>query len=74
VHLIRSGKLSIKDATDAVDAIKKDSTNAAKKKTASAKDGGKQNKKAQEKHRTRHVALQFSYDGTDFTGFAQNIG
>jgi hypothetical protein len=52
VHLIRSGKLSVKDATDAVDAIKKDSTNAAKKKTTSAKDGGKQNKKPQAKHRT----------------------
>lgn len=26
------------------------------------------------KYRTRHVALQFSYDGTDFTGFAQNVG
>ena len=27
-----------------------------------------------EKYRTRHVALQFSYDGTDYTGFAQNVG
>lgn len=27
-----------------------------------------------EKYRTRHIALQFSYDGTDFSGFAQNVG
>eukprot|EP00804_Cyclotella_cryptica_P006905 CCRYP_007051-RA/>CCRYP_007051-RA protein AED:0.21 eAED:0.21 QI:84/1/1/1/1/1/2/1163/687 len=27
-----------------------------------------------EKYRTRHVALQFSYDGTDYSGFAQNVG
>ena len=26
------------------------------------------------KYRTRHVALQFSYDGTDYSGFAENIG
>jgi hypothetical protein len=74
VHLIRSGKLSVQDATDAVDAVKKDNTDAAKKKTASVKDADKRNNKPQEKHRTRHVALQFTYDGTDFTGFAQNIG
>ena len=35
----------------------------------------KDNPKSQkEKYRTRHVALQFSYDGTDYTGFAQNVG
>ncbi|KAL7467995.1 hypothetical protein ACHAXS_008216 [Conticribra weissflogii] len=27
-----------------------------------------------EKLRTRHIALQFSYDGTDYSGFAENIG
>jgi len=30
--------------------------------------------KQPEVYRTRHVALQFSYDGTEFSGFAQNIG
>ncbi|KAL7538507.1 hypothetical protein ACHAWF_006107 [Thalassiosira exigua] len=30
--------------------------------------------KVKERSRTRHVALQFSYDGTDFSGFAQNVG
>ncbi|KAL7507097.1 hypothetical protein ACHAXN_004300 [Cyclotella atomus] len=75
VHLIRSGKLSVQDASDAVDAakIELNNINAAKKNTA-VKDDGRRNNKPQEKHRTRHVALQFSYDGTDFTGFAQNIG
>lgn len=75
VHLIRSGKLSVHDASDAVGAakIELNNINAAKKNTA-VKDDGRRNNKPQEKHRTRHVALQFSYDGTDFTGFAQNIG
>jgi tRNA pseudouridine38/39 synthase len=27
-----------------------------------------------DKHRTRHIALQFSYDGTIYSGFAQNVG
>lgn len=27
-----------------------------------------------DKYRTRHVALQFCYDGTHFSGYAQNIG
>jgi hypothetical protein len=27
-----------------------------------------------EKYRTRHIALQFSYDGTEYSGFAQNVG
>ncbi|KAL3815630.1 hypothetical protein ACHAXA_000401, partial [Cyclostephanos tholiformis] len=25
-------------------------------------------------YRTRHVALQFSYDGTEYSGYAQNVG
>mmetsp|Transcript_26592 Transcript_26592/g.53269 ORF Transcript_26592/g.53269 Transcript_26592/m.53269 type:complete len:738 (+) Transcript_26592:10-2223(+) len=31
-------------------------------------------KSPSEKLRTRHIALQFSYDGTDYSGFAENVG
>jgi tRNA pseudouridine38/39 synthase len=34
----------------------------------------KNNKNSKNKYRTRHVALQFCYDGTQYSGYAQNIG
>ncbi len=40
-----------------------------------ARKTNKKNKKATAvARRTRHVALQFSYDGTIYSGFAQNVG
>lgn len=71
VHLIESGKLSIHEVIDAVDAISDEfpEINPVKTNKRETKES-----KVSEKYRTRHVALQFSYDGTSFTGFAQNIG
>lgn len=73
VHLIQSGKLSINDATEAVNAAKTARSPPSANESADSKTSVKSNK-LQEKYRTRHIALQFSYDGTDFSGFAQNIG
>ena len=84
-QLIESGKVSMDDAKDAINAVKnesslqsttKSSPSPSKSNSYKSKKQKKQHKlvSSQEKFRTRHVALQFSYDGTDFTGFAQNIG
>jgi len=83
-HLIESGKVSVDDAKAAVHAVQEEvdapslSTNNNGGKTTMTKQSQsekKDNPKSQkEKYRTRHVALQFSYDGTDYTGFAQNVG
>jgi len=34
----------------------------------------KKKKPAEQQYRTRHVVLQFSYDGTEYSGFAQKLG
>jgi len=84
-QLINSGKVSMDDAKDALNAVKNRSTSLSNKSSPSPPSNSNNNKikkqkkqknlvSSQEKYRTRHVALQFSYDGTDFTGFAQNIG
>ncbi|KAL9179588.1 hypothetical protein ACHAXT_008878 [Thalassiosira profunda] len=77
-HLVDSGKISLDDVQSAVHAAAcpADST----KRDASCSGGIKKGKakaarpRSTEKYRTRHVALQFSYDGTDFSGFAENVG
>jgi hypothetical protein len=76
VHLIQTGKLSIQDVTNAVaDAAKTvDAALLGKPIKKEANATTKHVNKSREKYRTRHVALQFSYDGTSFSGFAQNIG
>ena len=82
-QLINSGKVSMDDAKDALNAVKNRSTSLQSTTKSSLPPSSSDNNKtkkqklvlsSQEKYRTRHVALQFSYDGTDFTGFAQNIG
>ena len=83
--LIESGKVSIEDAKVAVQSAhgSKEATTAEALSTKNGSNGNndkKKNKqqvgkpKAQEIHRTRHLAIQFSYDGTDFSGFAENVG
>ena len=64
-QLVESGRVSLADAQAAV--VRAKGTNPSKKKLkeASSPPGV---------HRTRHVALQFSYDGTQFSGFAENVG
>lgn len=72
-HLLESGKVSVEDAKDAVQQV------------AGKRQLTKQHQQRQganscaytkpvEKYRTRHIALQFSYDGTEYSGFAQNVG
>ncbi|KAL7536010.1 hypothetical protein ACHAXR_006867 [Thalassiosira sp. AJA248-18] len=88
-HLITSGKVSVEDAKVAVQSARdaaavvsittnNNGNNAVgqsnNKKTNKNKSSGAGKQKNREQFRTRHVALQFSYDGTDFTGFAENIG
>ena len=68
-YLVQSGKLTIQDAIAAVKSIKKKP-----KPNGSKATNQRTIAKPREKYRTRHIALQFSYDGADFTGFAQNIG
>ena len=72
-YLVQSGKLTIQDAIAAVKSIKeKPKLNGSRVTNQRTKD--ESFAKPREKYRTRHIALQFSYDGADFTGFAQNIG
>lgn len=60
-HLVESGRVSLADAQAAV--VRAKGTNPSRKKTRKeASPPGV--------HRTRHVALKFSYDGSQFTGFA----
>jgi len=82
-HLIESGKVSVDDAKAAVNAVQEvdapslstNNNNGGKTIITKQSQSKKDKPKLQsEKYRTRHVALQFSYDGTDYTGFAQNIG
>ena len=125
-HLLKSGKLSIQDATNAVRYVQRSAGMSASSEAAAAKtsadiaesttgseraevtstdenanDGaihnnnnnGSKNKTVDQnnnknncinakdtsktqinQYRTRHVSLQFCYDGTEFTGFAQNVG
>lgn len=83
--LVESGKLSTEDATAALvvgRAAKAKESKGAEMISSSNKSmiNKAHAKKAiekptnQDRYRTRHVALQFSYDGTDFSGFAQNVG
>lgn len=67
VHLIQSNKLSVQDAQQAIHHV----SNNVVTNTVPTK---KQKPTKVEKYRTRHIALQFSYDGTNYSGFAQNIG
>ncbi|KAL7428697.1 hypothetical protein ACHAXH_005770 [Discostella pseudostelligera] len=85
-HLVASGKVSADDAKLAIEHCRAatNETSLAAEKDAlpsntimAAKANNKrvvEKSTIQEKYRTRHVALQFFYDGTDFTGFAQNVG
>ena len=82
-HLIESGKVSVDDAKAAVHAVQEvdapslstDNNGGKTIMTKQSQPKKKDKPKSQkEKYRTRHVALQFSYDGTDYTGFAQNVG
>eukprot|EP00579_Thalassiosira_antarctica_P009406 CAMPEP_0201914810 /NCGR_PEP_ID=MMETSP0903-20130614/4895_1 /ASSEMBLY_ACC=CAM_ASM_000552 /TAXON_ID=420261 /ORGANISM="Thalassiosira antarctica, Strain CCMP982" /LENGTH=639 /DNA_ID=CAMNT_0048450269 /DNA_START=62 /DNA_END=1981 /DNA_ORIENTATION=+ len=84
-NLIESGKVSIEDAKVAVQSAhgsKKATTAEAlsNKNGSNGNNDKKKNKqevgkpKTQETYRTRHLAIQFSYDGTDFSGFAENVG
>ena len=70
-HLIKLGKISVDDAKSAIQATGVNCNGTNKKSKKSAAES-----KSQQvgKYRTRHVALQFSYDGTNFSGFAQNVG
>jgi len=69
-HLLESGKVSIADAKEAVQEV------AAKNLSEQHQQQHRKQvvDKPIEKYRLRHIALQFSYDGTDYSGFAQNIG
>jgi hypothetical protein len=69
--------------TEKEEALLLPATTAAKKTNATSRrrrrddDAKKTNKKDKATAvacRTRHVALQFSYDGTIYSGFAQNVG
>jgi len=74
-NLIKSGKVSMDDVKVAVQAARdaKDAGDSeALPKKKNTQKGGKP--RTIETYRTRHVALQFSYDGTEFTGFAENVG
>jgi hypothetical protein len=87
-ELIWSGKLTVEDASNAVKAVKaaassqntegptmsQAQTNIYKTKSVIKPNGNNIPKSATEKYRTRHIALHFSYDGTNYSGFAQNIG
>ncbi len=85
-HLVESGKISVEDAKLAIESGRAANNkskvplenNASSNKLVVGKTSGRERAvekpKSEEKYRTRHVALQFSYDGTDFTGFAQNVG
>lgn len=84
--LIESGKVSIDDANAAFKSVQntkdaatvKEPAPSNKTESGESKNNSKTKKKnkpkKQEQYRTRHVALQFSYDGTDFSGFAENLG
>lgn len=74
IHLIESGKLSVDEVKDAVDAIREECPEINTVKSTEPQKKGAKGSNASEKYRTRHIALQFSYDGSYFTGFAQNIG
>ena len=73
-HLIEAGKVSIADAREAVKATAE--KNQSVQQLQQSKKAKKTNRveKPKEIHRTRHIALQFSYDGTAYSGFAQNVG
>ena len=72
VHLIQSNKLSVQDAQQAIHHV---SNNVVTNTVPTKKQKPSQQKQTKvEKYRTRHIALQFSYDGTHYSGFAQNIG
>ena len=71
LHLLESGKVTIHDTKEAVLAeAKKQSAAQHQQHPKKVKDADK----PVEKYRTRHIALQFSYDGTEYSGFAQNVG
>ena len=65
-RLVESGKVSMADAQAAVAAAKGTNRRSKKARKESSSPPGV--------HRTRHVALKFSYDGTAFSGFAENVG
>lgn len=74
-HLLQSGKISISDASEAVRAATSvTSTNPSPQRSQHPTKMNDTAGKPMEKHRTRHIALQFSYDGTNYSGFAQNVG
>jgi len=75
-HLLESGKVSVSDAKEAVQAAvaAKNQSAQRQKEPKKVKDTTGRADQPIEKHRTRHIALQFSYDGTDYSGFAQNVG
>jgi len=76
-QLVRSGKISIDDAKLAVQSSQSVIGEADK---TCAQIRGRNNKKKTkqpklpEVYRTRHISIQFSYDGTEFSGFAENVG
>lgn len=73
-NLLQSGKVSISDASEAVRATSMaSSTNQSAQRQQHPKKSDTVDEPV-EKQRTRHIALQFSYDGTNFSGFAQNVG
>lgn len=77
-HLLESGNVAISDAKEAVHASTITSTTSESAQRnqhpkKQHKDTGRADKPV-EIQRTRHIALQFSYDGTDYSGFAQNVG
>ena len=71
-NLLASGKVSVADANEAADQIAHSQQN--HKKKGPNIEPKCDMVKPIEKHRTRHIALQFSYDGTVYSGFAQNVG
>ncbi|KAL7457558.1 hypothetical protein ACHAWC_009994 [Mediolabrus comicus] len=72
-NLLASGKVSVADANEAADQIAHSQHQNHKKKGQNIEPKCDMVKPI-EKHRTRHIALQFSYDGTIYSGFAQNVG
>ncbi len=73
-NLLASGKVSVADANEAADQIAHSQQQNHKKKGQNIEQPKCDIVKPIEKHRMRHIALQFSYDGTIYSGFAQNVG
>ena len=74
LHLLKSGKISLDDAKAAILATSDNNCNGNDKQKSKKTSSKPKSQQQVEKYRTRHVALQFSYDGADFSGFAQNVG